>query len=290
MKRLTPPNIDDLDILLRMKNNLKIASQPFIRNEYRDLLRKYLTYSSSAGNPWACAGQTISNELKEKLEYHFKKPYSDLIYITELRSKGSPDVCPFCGSLKTGTLDHYLPQANYPELIIYSKNLVPACDCNSKRRNDVKGINNNQRVLHPYYDDCLNNRITRAAFTGDLDIPDIDIVPIPQLNVPQETIQFHINTVVKRTTIVPWMRSKWQSMKKNPRTIISSIPRTPNQITMNELDVFLHESLDDKDNEHGTMNNWYSMFISGIQCSIQAKTWLLNRHNGIINGTIDPFS
>ncbi|MBH9742077.1 hypothetical protein CJ419_20630 [Vibrio navarrensis] len=33
-------------------------------------------------------------------------------------------------------MDHFLPQADYPEWIIYSRNLVPACDCNSKRRND----------------------------------------------------------------------------------------------------------------------------------------------------------
>lgn len=288
MKKLNAPTVDDLSVLMKMKDNPKIASQPYIKNEYNTMREKYIHYNDNSGNPWVCSGNEITKNLKEKLEYHYERPYRDLNYIKKIRDEGSPDVCPFCGSSKTGTLDHYLPQADYPEWIIYSKNLVPACDCNSKRQNNVKGKKHNQRILHPYFDDCLKGRIVRAIFTGDFKKPNIDIIPIKEYGTPSETIEFHVNTIIKQTTIVQWMNAKWQSMKRNPQSVISAIPKTAGLITINELDCYLYETLERKDDEHGTMNNWYSMFISGIISSKSAKAWLLETYNGIKNGTINP--
>jgi len=288
MKKLPLPEVDDLDILETMKNSPGIACQPFITNEYDQMRLQYTRYANNDGNPWACVGGTISNDLTNKLEYHYKSPYSDLQYIKELRAKGSPDVCPFCGSLKTATLDHFLPQADYPEWIIYSRNLVPACDCNSKRRNDVKGELQNQRVLHPYYDNCLTSRIISTEYSGNYEEPVINIVPLPVEGTAEETISFHIDTVVKRSTAIHWMEEKWQSMRRNPRVIISSIPRTAANLTIDELDTYLLETLEDKDEEHQTPNNWYSIFIHGIYRSEDVKAWLVHRFNGIKSGAIDP--
>lgn len=290
MKKLPLPEVNDLEILESMRDNPRLSCQPYISQEYDFLRDKYLEYAVHEGNPWSCVGSVISNDLKTKLKYHFKKPYSDLEYIKILRSQGSPDVCPMCGSSKTGTLDHFLPQGNYPEWIIYSKNLIPACDCNSKRGEHVRGDNINKRVLHPYFDDCLNTRIVRAEFNGDFEEPFINIVPALNEAVNEETLIFHIETVVKKSTIVTWMEAKWQSLRRRPRAIISSIPRVEREITMDELEQFILETLDDKDTEHQTPNNWYSMFIYGIYLSEPAKHWLLERYNGIVTGLIDPLN
>jgi len=134
----------------------------------------------------------------------------------------------------------------------------------------------------------LNERIVRAIFTGDFESPNIDIIPIQQYGTPSETIQFHINNVIKRTTITQWMNTKWQTMKRNPKSMICAIPKAAELITIDQLDDYLYETLECKDDEHGTMNNWYSMFISGIISSTFAKAWLLERFNGIKNGTINP--
>ncbi|ART81544.1 hypothetical protein CBP31_01950 [Oceanisphaera profunda] len=203
MKKLSHPQVNDLDILGKMKCNKKITSYPFIKNEYEMMANQYSDYANNDGNPWFCTGWKISNYLKNRLERHYIKPYSDLKYIKELRDKGSPNVCPLCGSLKTATLDHFLPQADYPEWIIYSKNLIPACDCNSKRSNNVKGVNDRQRVLHPYYDDCLSSRLVSASFSGDFNEPSVDIVPLHSQYVAEETILFHIDTVIKNLRLFP---------------------------------------------------------------------------------------
>ena len=288
MKKLQIPTVDDINILNQMCSNTGVASQPYINNEHHIMHDKYIEYLNNNGNPWLCMGKVISTNLTDKLKYHYKKPFQLLNYINELRSKGSPDVCPFCGSSKTATLDHYLPQADYPEWIIFSKNLVPACDCNSKRRNDVKGNNNNQRVFHPYYDDCLTLRLVSASFRGNMDEPEIDFLPISNQTIPDETIMFHIDTVLKRSTAINWMSSKWQSMRRKPRCVISTIPRGNIVLTMQDLESYLLQCQEDKDDEHKTPNNWYSMFITGIINSTQAKQWLLDRQNGITQGTKSP--
>jgi len=289
MKLLPFPLIDDFDVLSKMKDNPKIGSQPYITHEYQLMFDQYNNYINYQGNPWACVGNNISSNLKDRLAKHYSSPYDELKYINIIREKGSPDVCPMCGSLKSGTVDHLLPKTDYPEWAIFSKNLVPACDCNVKRRSDVKGASFFQRVLHPYYDNCLNSRIVKLELSADLNNPDMKIIPISVSNISIMTIQYHINTVIIRSGIFDWLNEKWQVMRKRPRTVISGIPRGDTVITMTQLEEYLSDTLDCKDEEHGTPNNWYSILIYGIKQSSDAKNWLLNRHNGIITETIDPF-
>lgn len=289
MKLLPFPLIDDFDVLSKMKDNPKIGSQPYITHEYQLMFDQYNNYINYQGNPWACVGNNISSNLKDRLAKHYSSPYDELKYINIIREKGSPDVCPMCGSLKSGTVDHLLPKTDYPEWAIFSKNLVPACDCNVKRRADVKGASFFQRVLHPYYDNCLNSRIVKLELSADLNNPDMKIIPISVSNISIMTIQYHINTVIIRSGIFDWLNEKWQVMRKRPRTVISGIPRGDTVITMTQLEEYLSDTLDCKDEEHGTPNNWYSILIYGIKQSSDAKNWLLNRHNGIITETIDPF-
>jgi len=289
MKKLPMPDVVDTDILDGMRNYNTSSTGALICAEYANLHAKYIEYNSCKGNPWSCIGNTISEALRDRLEYHYNSPRTDLQYINEMRRKGSPDVCPLCGSAKTSTLDHYLPQANYPEWIVHSRNLVPACDCNSKRQNDVKGTNNNQRVLHPYFDECLTSRLVITEITGDLLDPDIDLICVNRTLVHRDTVQFHINTVVKRSTVFSWMEVKWQTLVREPRLLITAIPRERVELNMHGLETCLRETLSDKDDEYGTKNNWYSMLIAGILSSKSVKVWLLSRHNAIVNGLIDRF-
>lgn len=290
MKKLPLPLVNDLSIINNFRNNnrVAIATRNLILAEYIMIQSQYDDYHVNSGNPWTCIANKFSSNLSEKLMDYYDSPVEDLSYIADIRANGSADICPMCGSSKTATIDHFLPRTDYPDWAVYSKNLVPACDCNSKRGANVKGNSVLQRVLHPYYDDCLNSRLITAEFGGDFNDPDIYIISIFSSSVALQTIQFHIDTVVKKSTCKSWMKAKWASMRRNPSCIISSIPKR-SIITKSKLENYLEETLEDRDQEHGTPNNWYSMFIYGIYQSEDAKNWLLNQHNGIITGSIDPF-
>lgn len=61
--------------------------------------------------------------------------------------------CPLCMQRLAATLDHHLPKAHYPALVVAPLNLVPVCsDCNKAKKNSVPTAADNV-PLHPYYDD-----------------------------------------------------------------------------------------------------------------------------------------
>lgn len=62
-------------------------------------------------------------------------------------------VCPLCQQRVASTLDHFLPKAHFPALVVAPLNLVPACtDCN-KAKLDALAKSADEVGLHPYYDD-----------------------------------------------------------------------------------------------------------------------------------------
>jgi hypothetical protein len=64
--------------------------------------------------------------------------------------------CPFCGFGEVYEVDHYLPKADFPELNIFPKNLVPVCHpCNHiKLHGPPEGAD--RSLLHPYFDKLPN--------------------------------------------------------------------------------------------------------------------------------------
>ncbi len=61
--------------------------------------------------------------------------------------------CPLCGHRTVSTLDHHLPKAHYPILVVTPLNLVPSCsDCN-KSKLSSHPASAREETLHPYFDD-----------------------------------------------------------------------------------------------------------------------------------------
>lgn len=88
------------------------------------------------------------------------------VYTSRMAQKGTPGrpiydklkasapygICPFCGQRTVSTLDHYLPKAYFPALVVLPYNLIPACsDCNKAKLDKVPQTAETQ-TLHPYYD------------------------------------------------------------------------------------------------------------------------------------------
>ena len=65
--------------------------------------------------------------------------------------------CPLCMQRNVATLDHYLPKAHYPALVVAPLNLIPACtDCNKSKLDSVPTAAE-EVPLHPYFDDLGND-------------------------------------------------------------------------------------------------------------------------------------
>lgn len=287
MKKLAPPSVDDDALAQTLSTNCRLSSFPDLRNNLPALIKQYSDYIQAQGNPWQIASLGFCSPLNEAIKRHYSVPPESLGFIKELRDTGSPDVCPMCGSFGTGTLDHFLPKSGYPELAIFSRNLVPACSCNTKRSTVVKGTISSEHVLHPYFENCLNQRLLTSLFEGNLDNPAVKIKICCDVTHQRQAIEFHIEQIIKRNNIICWLEKKWANLRRRPKMVISTLPQT-GSIIRTDANTAVKELLEDKDEEFETPNNWLSIFLHGLINSPGAIDWLVVQHNGILNGTIVP--
>ena len=282
MKKLSPlENICDCKILIEIAKNTNLGSYPNLLNKLDCILFNYYVYIQENGDPWHITPSNISDSLKKNLIKHYNHPPKGLEFIEFLRSKYSPDVCPMCGSLSTCTIDHYLPKNLYPEFSFFSINLLPACNCNIKRKEIIKGNNINERILHPYFDNFLNQRILYCLFENDLEYPDITIKTYDIITNERESIQFHVDNIINKTNIISWLGKKWSTLKLSPKLIISTLPE--HTVTTTDVANSINEFRLQKDNEFQTPNSWVSIFLSGLLDSPNVVNWLTTQYNRIIN-------
>ncbi|MFD0048908.1 HNH endonuclease [Actinomycetes bacterium NPDC127524] len=75
--------------------------------------------------------------------------------------------CPICGQRKVSTLDHYLPKASYPSVVVTPINLIPACpECNKMKLDDDPQTSE-EETLHPYFDDLGSDRFLFSEILKD---------------------------------------------------------------------------------------------------------------------------
>ncbi len=181
-----------------------------------------------------------------------------------------------CGSTHSGTLDHLLPQADYLEFSVFSRNLVPACNCNVSRKNVVRGGNPGERILHPYFDVCLSDRLIAAQFANLGPVPSISLrLTVDENHAEYAAIRFHVENVVLKTGIGDWFYTLWGSLYRRPSLIVSALD-TLNPATGAELLAMLEYELDKRDDSHGGRNNWNSAFIAGL-LDAAVVTWLFGQ-------------
>jgi hypothetical protein len=278
MKRLTLPAQPDAEILDALSQNHHLGSYPFLLNQLGEMKQRYVDYANVGGDPWTVGDAlNIPEELVAAMKRHYDTPPQALPFLSELREDGSPDVCSMCGSLKTGTLDHFLPKDKFPEFAIYAPNLVPACDCNIKRRTNYKGKLVGQRALHPYFDEILSRRLAFVQFSGNLASPLVEIAVIDEgLNAEQAlALSFHVVSVLDASSLIVWASAKWAALCRDPEGILFGLPRE--MLTVEHIRDALRVRLNGADREYGTPNNWYSMTFYGVLQSHEALSHIHGR-------------
>jgi hypothetical protein len=281
VKKLTYPLVDDVKLTTDMANNERLhkTSFPHLRSALPAVLGCYQQYFDANGNALNINPIGVSADLKSGLKSNYNSPPKLLAYIERVRAS-SPRVCPMCGSLKTTSLDHVLPKENYPEFSIFSKNLVPACDCNTKRKTDTRNLTTGARVLHPYFDDCLLQRQLSCLISPKPNFPvvDIEIAYVNTTDPLIASLKFHTQKVVMPSGLIGWLESQWGSLVEYPAGIIHTLPHE-RIVDVNRLRSCLEDALHRHDRGYATANNWESIFVHGLLQSTGVLPWLLGRHN-----------
>ncbi|KHS69197.1 hypothetical protein RC77_09405 [Pectobacterium brasiliense] len=263
MNKIQRPEIDDHTALHNLSINHKVGSYPYLQSSVATIRQGYTQYESSCGNAFLIENVSISPEIAAHLKSHYKAPPKDLKHIITLRKATEHHTCPMCGSFHRGTLDHLLPQGGYAAFTVFSLNLVPACKCNSKRQDVLIGSNPNERILHPYFDDCLTERLIAAHFEDLGPIPKVKIrLCVDNTHPEYPAIAFHFRTIVEQTAITHYLRDRWIDMCRKPSLIVRELKLNPS--TLESLRKILEEELDMLDDTHRSKNNWNSIFMAGL--------------------------
>lgn len=273
--------VDDIAHTTALSENASLhrTSYPHLRARLHEILDRYEFYSGSGGNALTIESLGLTDPLKMGLKKNYSKPPASLSYLAEIRGS-SRRVCPMCGSLKPYSLDHILPKDDYAEYAIFSRNLVPACDCNSKRGATSADRFSMVRVLHPYYDDCLFARLLSCNISPQPDFPmvDIDIAYVDPGHPLAESIKFHAHSIVLPSGIIEWLSGQWASAVDSPAAVLQTLPHSKVG-SSRRMRLALEDALVRHDTRLGTPNNWESIFVHGLLASPAAMEWLRLKHN-----------
>lgn len=267
MKFLTPPENDDEYELLELSKNPRLGSYPLLANYFPLINALYIQYTEFKGDPWLIEPCHMTSELKTSMRSHYKSEIKErLSFLSHFRNELSPRICLMCGGYGAGTLDHYLPKEEYPEYSIFSKNLVPACSCNSRRKEVVKGKDSRQRIIHPYYDDFSDARLYKVVFSGSLEAPVIDLEVINKTHEQYELLEFHLDEVLIKNNIIHWMIDLWSNLYTTPASSLMNNIRFDSLkvIDLSRLQREVERLLINSDGDSGTKNSWNSIFYFGL--------------------------
>lgn len=260
------------------QNTLNDLGQSNYRNYLNELnfvLQAYRAYINANGSGLAL---NPLNHLNVNFTNSFRGLYTSkrqcMAYVKALR-KSELLCCPMCGSLGVGSLDHLLPKDIFAEFAIFSRNLVPCCcDCNNKKGITYSNIQTNARVLHPYFDAFLSQRLIYTeinANNGDFQRPLLSVVEVNPNHQNAVHIRFHMNEIVLKTDILNRQIGYWKKIHDRPSIYFNNTPRT-----INDLNTDLNSLIARYDNEHDSRNNWKSMLFHGLSQSAGAKNYLIN--------------
>lgn len=275
MNKISRPNVDDHSAISNLAVNTRIKSFPHLQGCVALIQQAYTQYERASGNALNVTAVAIPALAEAHLKTHYKFPPQDLAHIKTLRLGEEHLTCPMCGSSHRGTIDHLLPQASYGAFSVFSLNLVPACKCNILRKDVLIGTNAGERILHPYFDECLSMRLVRGRFSDLGPVPSISLMLCVSRAHPEyPAIDFHVRSIVQRTAVLGFLSDMWAKLCRKPSLVVRALDNNP--LTYNALKRVLVKELRLLDDSHGGRNNWHSMFVAGL-LDRAVLTWLFGR-------------
>lgn len=239
-----------------------LRSYPHLLKFGLRVARAAARYDAHQGNPLVIRPARLTATEKEELLHLYKSPPKKLDYIEDMRAGLAGETCPMCGGQDPVTLDHFLPRATHTEFALLSYNLVPACACNSKRGRVVADAAHGTRILHPYYDACMNQPLFTCDFSPDDHAPTFAIRLLLAQDHPQRAnVGFHVQNVVLKTSFRTFLGKRWQRLKELPDDMLFG--NRPHRDSMARFKSYLDDLCASKARLEGA-NAWETVFYRSI--------------------------
>ncbi|MCY1074112.1 HNH endonuclease [Archangium lansingense] len=247
-------------------------------------IQSVVAYKAAQGDPWVLQPNASLKIIAEKLENLYESRH-DSKYIKDARDIFT-GCCPMCGSLSTGTLDHYLPKDEYPEFSIFSLNLIPACShCNSSQKGTVfKGAKAPERFIHPYFDNFLNKPLWLVALKEPYNAVKIGAIPDPGLSGNElEIVRFHITRLLGNE-FKKHARSLWTNLPQTVAKLLLEAKKGASVATINEIKNQIQWLMTAGQFSYG-LNSWTVGIYRGILADPKALDYL-TKQVGVVLTTV----
>ncbi|CAI0729487.1 hypothetical protein [Serratia quinivorans] len=272
MNKINRPKFCDSIAITTLTSNTSLGYYNILMGCLPSLKSAYKEYISTSGVPNRSNYLALTEAEGDALKYYYSHPPLSHNAINDIRRENSNSLCPMCGSMHRGTLDHVLPKEIFPEFSVFSRNLVPACKCNITKGKTTTN-NLGARILHPYYDKILSKRLISAKFNSLSVSPTIDIkVLLPASHVLYPSVVYHLDEVVRKNGIIGYLSEQWESFYLHPESVIRGL--TPRLTELTGYFGLLRKELHLLDKKHKGKNNWNSVFVSGLY-SRAVGEWIL---------------
>jgi 5-methylcytosine-specific restriction endonuclease McrA len=187
-----------------------------------------------------------------------------LEWIKELRTNHHHVSCPMCGSTNVTSLDHILPKEDYPELAVFSYNLVPSCQPCNNRRGKKGAAPSDLGFIHPYFDsEILDVLELRVQFTQPFSAVGFELLVNGVQGVDFDRVTWHVNNSINFAVFRRSMRSfwtkRWEKVYANGNTL------------RNRKSIIEDERIESKVNSR---NSWEAAFLRGLASDIPALEWM----------------
>ncbi|WP_332852671.1 hypothetical protein [Duganella sp. S19_KUP01_CR8] len=268
MRKLPIPTIEDADRIdgLGKAGKHKLA----VSQRAAQIKVRYDEYRHVQGNPWKIAEDNTFDDLRLSLNHLYNSPPKGFEFIGEMRRE-VVGACPVCGRDSLGTLDHYLPKQSYSEFSIFSLNLVPACDrCNTVRKTLVRGNVQDERPIHPYFDDFLDQRIMTVLAEPDWSAPRLRPIPYNVQGETEQVVAWHIENIILPAGIEPYLINLWTTLVSKPSLYLGIVANEDHVRAQLERLAEMEATL------CHSPNAWRSSFYHGLQQNDGAVEYLTN--------------
>lgn len=147
----------------------------------------YSAYQASAPHLQSITPALLSNGNAADLLHCYEKPTASLnqlkAHIRMAQTATQMAFCPYCGINSPNTFEHYLPQAEYPELAVCQYNLIPACgECNTMKGSKWAQAGRRE-IIHFYFD---NLPYQSHWLTADVSLSSNEPIAKYKLSIPPE--------------------------------------------------------------------------------------------------------
>jgi hypothetical protein len=187
-----------------------------------------------------------------------------LAWINELRTKHPHVSCPMCGSTNVTSLDHILPKEVYPELAVFSYNLVPSCQSCNNRRAKKGALTSSKGFIHPYFDTAILDALElRVQFSQPFSAVGFKLIVTGLQGPDFERVTWHVNNSINVNLFHRSMRSFWAKWREKSFAI-----KNPLQIQSIIIEEVRIES------KVNSRNSWEAIFLRSLAADVNALTWM----------------